>query len=399
MLKGKSILVGISGSIAAYKAAELVRLLVKEEAAPRVAMTSNAQRFITPMTMQALSGRPVLMDMFDLGSESLIGHIDAAREAELVILAPATANLIARMAAGIADDYLTTVLLATTAPVLICPAMNTKMYDHPITRRNLETLKSFGCYILEPCEGILACKEEGRGRLADLPAIMAAADRLLTPATLRGKRVLVSAGPTQEYFDPVRFISNPSSGKMGYALAASASRRSAEVFLVTGPSSLDAPFGVETIRVTNALEMKDVVLGLAERMDVIIMAAAVGDYRPAHSAPQKIKKDSDELHITMIKNPDILAMLGRSKPQRQVLVGFAAETEHLIENATKKLTRKNLDLIVANNLARPGAGFQCDTNEVKIIDREGGISEIPCMMKNEVAERIMDRIEHLLGAR
>jgi phosphopantothenoylcysteine decarboxylase/phosphopantothenate--cysteine ligase len=399
VLKGKSILVGVSGSIAAYKAAELVRLLVKEEAAPRVAMTSNAQRFITPMTMQALSGRPVLMDLFDLGSESLIGHIDAAREAELVILAPATANLIAKMAAGIADDYLTTVLLATTAPVLICPAMNTKMYDHPTTQRNLETLKSFGCYILEPCEGILACKEEGRGRLADLPAIMAAADRLLTPATLRGKRVLVSAGPTQEYFDPVRFISNPSSGKMGYALAASASRRSAEVFLVTGPSSLEAPFGVETIRVTTALEMKDVVLGLAERMDVIIMAAAVGDYRPVHAAPQKIKKDSDELHISMVKNPDILAMLGGSKQQRQVLVGFAAETEHLIENATGKLLRKNLDLIVANNLARPGAGFQCDTNEVKIIDREGGISEIPCMMKNEVAERIMDRIERLLGAR
>jgi phosphopantothenoylcysteine decarboxylase/phosphopantothenate--cysteine ligase len=228
---------------------------------------------------------------------------------------------------------------------------------------------------------------------------MAAADRLLTPATLRGKRVLVSAGPTQEYFDPVRFISNPSSGKMGYSLADSASRRSAEVFLVTGPSSLDVPFGVETIQVTTALEMKDVVVGLAERMDVIIMAAAVGDYRPAHAAPQKIKKGSDELHITMVKNPDILAMLGRSKPQRQVLVGFAAETEHLIENATQKLTRKNLDLIVANNLARPGAGFQCDTNEVKIIDREGGISEIPCMMKNEVADRIMDRIEQLLGAR
>ncbi len=398
-MKGASILVGVSGSIAAYKAAELVRLLVKEEAMVRVVMTQGAQRFITPMTLQVLSGQPVLSDIFDLEAESQIGHIEAARFADLVILAPATANLIARLAAGMADDYLTTILLAARAPVLVCPAMNTKMYEHPITQRNLNVLRELGWRILDPCEGVLACKEEGRGRLADLPAIMAEASQLLTSPTLQGKKVLVSAGPTQEFFDPVRFISNPSSGKMGYALAAAAARRSAEVHLVTGPTSLPIPWGVEAVKTTGALEMKNAVLDLADRMDVIIMAAAVGDYRPCESCEQKIKKDSDELIVSMVKNPDILAMLGRSKPPRQVLVGFAAETENLIENATEKLVRKNLDFIVANNLTRPGSGFQCDTNEVKIIHRDKGIEEVPCMPKTDVAEWILNRVEQVMATK
>ncbi len=395
-MKGKSILLGVSGGIAAYKAADLARLLVKAGTGVRVAMTANARRFVTPLTMQALSGEQVLTDLFDLGSESLIGHIEVARAAELVILAPATANLIAKMAAGIADDYLTTVLLATTAPVLVCPAMNTKMYEHPVTQRNLATLRDLGHTILEPCEGVLACGEEGKGKLPDPAAIVETAHRLLTPPTLRGRRILVSAGPTREFFDPVRFIANPSSGKMGYALAAAAARRSAEVHLVTGPCSIAPPPGVHTVRVTGALEMKDAVEGRAPDMDAIIMAAAVSDYRPAETAPQKVKKASDELHITLVKNPDILFLLGQKRKAGQVLVGFAAETEHLIEHATQKLARKNLDFIVANNLTREGSGFGVDTNEVKIIYRDGRTEELPCMDKGEVADRIMDRVERLL---
>ena len=399
MLEGKSILLGISGGIAAYKAAELTRLLTKAGAVVQVVMTANAQKFITPLTLQVLSGQPVCTDLFDLGIESQIGHIQVARAAQLVVLAPATADLMAKMAAGIADDYLTTVLLATTAPVLVCPAMNSKMYEHPATTRNLKILKELGYHVLDPECGTLACKEEGIGRLADPPVIVEAVRRLMTPPGLAGKRVLVSAGPTWEPFDPVRFISNPSSGKMGYALAAMASRRSAEVYLISGPTSQPAPPGVHLRSVTTAREMKEAVEELSGRMDAIIMAAAVGDYRPLQTAPQKIKKVAGELTITLVKNPDILAHLGRSKPasHRQVLVGFAAETENLIENATEKLVQKNLDFIVANNLTQSGSGFGTDTNQVKIIDRDGAITELPFMTKMEVAERILDRVELLLA--
>ena len=394
-MKGKSILLGVSGSIAAYKAAELVRLFIKADASVQVAMTASARQFITPLTFQVLSGQPVCTDLFDLEFESQIGHIQVARAAHLVVLAPATANLIAKVTAGIADDYLTTILLATTAPVLICPAMNVKMVEHPITRRNMETLRNLGYHILDPGTGELACKEEGAGRLADLPLILETAHRILTPPTLRGKRVLVSAGPTWEAFDPVRYITNPSSGKMGYALATAAARRSAEVHLVSGPCSLPAPYGVHLHRVVSAREMQDSIEKLSSQMDAVVMAAAVGDYRPSQVAPQKMKKMSEELGITLIKNPDILAALGRSRPKRQVLVGFAAETEHLIENATKKLEQKNLDFIVANDLGESGAGFGCDTNRVKIIERNGQITELPCLSKGEVASRIWDRIEQL----
>jgi phosphopantothenoylcysteine decarboxylase/phosphopantothenate--cysteine ligase len=396
MLKGKSILLGISGGIAAYKAAELTRLFIKAGAAVQVVMTANAQRFITPLTFQVLSGQPVCTDLFDLQFESQIGHIHVARAAQLVVLAPATADLIAKAAAGIADDYLTTVLLATTAPILICPAMNTKMYENPITQRNLETLRKVGYHILEPCAGSLACKEEGPGRLAEPPDIVEAARRILTPRTLEGRKILISAGPTWEPFDPVRFMANPSSGKMGYALARMAGSRSAEVHLVSGPTSLEAPSGVHLKRVTTAREMRDAVMDLAPRMDVIIMAAAVSDYRPVQVAPQKLKKVSGEMTISLTKNPDILAMLGQSRSGRQILVGFAAETESLIENATEKLVGKKLDFIVANNLTQPGSGFGTDTNQVKIIDARGGIAELPCMSKEEVAGSILDRIERLL---
>jgi phosphopantothenoylcysteine decarboxylase / phosphopantothenate---cysteine ligase len=399
MLRGKSIVLGVSGGIAAYKAAELVRLLVKEQATVQVVMTANAQRFITPLTLQVLSGQPVCTDLFDLQFESQIGHIHVARAAHLVVLAPATANLIAKMAAGIADDYLTTVLLATTAPVLVCPAMNVKMYEHHTTQRNLETLRCSGHQIVEPGAGVLACQEEGVGRLAELSDIVETARRVLTPPTLRGQRVLVSAGPTWEGFDPVRFITNPSTGKMGYALAAVAARRSAEVHLVSGPSALAAPPQVRAYRVTSAAEMSDTIQGLAANMDAVIMAAAVGDYRPAEVVTHKIKKKCGALEVSLICNPDILAQLGRDKPEHQVLVGFAAETENLIANANEKLVKKNLDLIVANDLSQAGAGFACDTNVVKIIDRQGQVSDLPCLPKEEVAGLILDRVEVLLHSR
>ena len=398
MLNGKSVLLGISGGIAAYKAAELVRLLVKDGASVHVVMTANAQQFIAPLTFQALTGNPVGTDLFNLEYESQIGHIHLARAADLVILAPATANLIAKMAAGIADDYLTTILLATTVPILVCPAMNVKMYEHRTTQRNLASLREFNTHILEPEVGELACKEEGAGRLIELSVIVETARRLLTPASLEGKRVLVSAGPTWEPFDPVRFISNPSSGKMGYALASVAYRRAAEVYLVAGPSSLPPPHGVHFQRVTTAHEMRDVIMGHAPQMDVIVMAAAVGDYRPIAIAPQKLKKLQDEVNVTLVKNPDILGHLGASRgvSGRPILIGFAAETENLIENATAKLIQKNLDFIVANNLTQAGSGFGCDTNQVKIIDRKGIVTELPPLTKEEVAGRVFDRIEALL---
>lgn len=399
MLNGKTIVLGVSGGIAAYKTAEITRCLTKLGASVQVVMTTNAQRFITPLTLQALSGNPVLTDLFNLEYESQIGHIHVARAAHLVVVAPATADVIAKMASGVADDYLTTILLATTAPVLVCPAMNSKMYEHPATQRNLQILRDWGHHVLEPDSGSLACREEGTGRLPDPPVIVETAHRILTPPTLGGKRVLVSAGPTWEPFDPVRFISNPSTGKMGYALAAVAARRSAEVFLVSGPSSLCAPLGVQMIRVTTAHEMKEAIMPLVDRTDAIVMSAAVSDYRPAEAAPQKVKKASDDLTITLARNPDILALIGRKegRPARQVLVGFAAETENLIANATEKLVQKDLDFIVANNLTQCGAGFGCDTNQVKLLFRDGRMTELPFMTKEDVAGCIWDQVEELLA--
>lgn len=398
MLNGKAILLGVTGGIAAYKAAELVRCFGKLGASVQVVMTAGAQQFITPLTLQVLSGQPVCTDIFNLELESEIGHIHVARAAHLVVVAPATANVIAKMAAGIADDYLTTVLLATTAPVLVCPAMNVKMYEHPLTVRNLNTLRDIGVHVLEPGTGYLACNEEGAGRLADLPLIVEAVQKLLTLPSLKGKRILVSAGPTWEPFDPVRYIANPSSGKMGYAVATVAARRSAEVHLVSGPTSLPAPTGVHFQRVTTAQEMQDAILKLAQDMDAVIMAAAVGDYRPEQVAPQKIKKEESEMTVRLQKNPDILLALGRAKSSARfpILVGFAAETENLDQNATEKLARKNLDFIVANNLTQAGSGFGVDTNQVRIYTRGGTREDLPFMSKEEVAEQILDRVEHLM---
>lgn len=399
MLQGKTIVLGITGGIAAYKAAELTRMLVREQATVQAVMTTNAQRFVTPLTLQVLSGQPVCTDLFDLQFESQIGHIQIARAAHLVIVAPTTANVLAKLAAGIADDYLTTVLLATTAPVLLCPAMNVHMFHHPATRRNLDTLRELGYHLVEPASGMLACGDEGEGRLADLQDIMEVARRLLTRPTLRGKRILISAGPTWEAFDPVRFVTNPSTGKMGFAIAVVAARRGAEVHLVTGPSVLCAPRDIRVTGVVDAQEMKTAMETLASDVDAIIMAAAVGDYRPEKAAVHKIKKDEEQLEVTLVKNPDILAHLGQTKTARQVLIGFAAETDNLIANATEKLHKKNLDFIVANDLTQRGAGFACDTNQVKILHRDGRSEDLPCLPKEEVAALILDRVESLLGVR
>jgi phosphopantothenoylcysteine decarboxylase / phosphopantothenate---cysteine ligase len=396
MLKGKSILLGVSGGIAVYKSAELVRLLVKEGASVHVVMTANAQQFVTPLTFQALSNNTVGIDLFSMESESRISHIQKARLPDLVLIAPATANVMAKMAAGIADDYLTTILLATTAPVLVCPAMNVKMWEHPATQRNLRSLAELGYQIQPPGVGYLACQEEGAGRLAELGDILEKAIRMLTPPTLAGKSVLVSAGPTWESFDPVRFLSNPSSGKMGYALAKIAARRSARVHLVSGPCFLEAPAGVERTCVTSALEMRDVILRLSPQLDAIVMAAAVSDYRPSEKSPQKLKKVAEELTVIFEPNPDILAALGEIKRPAQVLVGFAAETENLLKNAQDKLLRKNLDFIVANDLSKKGSGFGCETNEVTIIERSGAVTGLAPMTKEAVASEIWDRVERFL---
>jgi phosphopantothenoylcysteine decarboxylase/phosphopantothenate--cysteine ligase len=395
MIEGKSVLLGVSGGIAAYKAAELVRLLVKQGVSVHVVMTANAQQFVTPLTFQALSGNPVGTDLFNLESESRISHIHKARLPDLIILAPATANLIAKMAAGIADDYLTTILLATTTPVLVCPAMNVKMWEHPATQRNIKTLGELGYEIQEPGVGSLACQEEGAGRLSEVGDILETATRMLTPPTLAGKHVLISAGPTWEPFDPVRFVSNPSSGRMGYSLARTAARRSAHVYLVSGPCALAPPAGTHCSSVKTAREMREAVQLLASKMDAIVMAAAVSDYRPSQPALHKLKKEAENQSVIFEPNPDILEELGKSKPAGQVLVGFAAETENLIENARQKLLRKNLDFIVANDLLKEGAGFGCDTNEVKIVDRDGGVTDLPPMRKDEVAENVWDRVEQI----
>ena len=394
MLKGKHILLGVTGGIAAYKSAELIRLFIKTGCSVKVIMTRHATEFITPLTLQTLSGNPVFMDMFSLIRDHDIAHIALAEEADVLVIAPATANIIGKMAAGLADDLLTTVALATKAPVLICPAMNTNMYENAVVRENMRKLASRGCRIMAAGEGELACKTEGSGRLPDIQDILDEVQILLTEKDLAGKRILVTAGPTREPFDPVRFITNYSSGKMGYALAIVARRRGAAVTLISGPTVLPVPSGVDFIPVSSALEMREAVMQHLKTADMVIKSAAVADFRPSTRADDKIKKKSGPLTLTLERNPDILAEIGKKKEGR-ILIGFAMESEDLVENAKAKLIKKNLDLIVANDVKQSGAGFQTDTNIVKIIDRAGGIEELPLMDKMEVAARILDRAKQL----
>jgi phosphopantothenoylcysteine decarboxylase/phosphopantothenate--cysteine ligase len=398
MLKGKQIVLGVSGGIAAYKAIELLRLLTKAGADVQVVMTKSACEFVTPLTFQTLSANPVHTEMFNLLQEREIGHISLADRADLFILAPATANLIGKVAGGLADDLLTTSVMATRAPVLIAPAMNSNMYANPFYKRNEQLLREHGYYFCDPVSGALACGWQGEGKLADPEAILAAAEAALAPKDLAGCRLLVTAGPTREEIDPVRYLSNYSSGKMGYAIAAAGARRGAEVVLVSGPTSLAEPHGVNRVQVDSAAQMHRAVFDHLEPSDVIIKAAAVADYRVAERAEQKLKKTADELTLTLEKTPDILADLGRNKGQR-ILVGFAAETEKLLEHASDKLRRKHLDLIVANDVSRSDAGFNVDTNAVRILATDGSVEELALMRKTEVADRILDRIVALRNSR
>jgi phosphopantothenoylcysteine decarboxylase/phosphopantothenate--cysteine ligase len=389
-LDGKTIVVGVSGGIAAYKAAELVRLLTAAGARVRVMMTDHARQFITPLTLQTLAGEPVSTDTFDLTQESEIGHIRLADTADAIVIAPATANVIAKLAVGLADDLLTTVLLATRAPVLIAPSMNVHMYENPLLQANLAKLRELGRRIVEPGSGFLACGYEGAGRLAEPADIVAEVERAVAAPDLAGERVLVSAGPTREAIDPVRFVSNRSSGKMGYALAAAAWRRGAEVTLVSGPAALAPPYGVRAINVVSGEEMRRAIAAEIGRTTVLLMAAAVADYRPRQAAARKLKKDEAERVIELERTADILRELAPRKGGR-LFVGFAAETDDVARHAAQKRHDKGLDLIVANDVSRADAGFEVDTNTVLLIDA-AGTQEVPLASKDEVADRVLDRI-------
>ncbi len=391
MLKDRKIVLGITGGIAAYKAAELTRQLVKKGADVKVIMTRHATEFITPMTLQTLSCGPVFLEMFATVKEFEIAHIALADYADLLVIVPATANVIGKIAAGIADDLLTTTVMATKAPILICPAMNVNMFENPIVQQNITLLAEQGFHILEPAAGELACGTRGRGRLPEVLDILEEIESVLTVRDLVGEHVLVTAGPTREPFDPVRFITNYSSGKMGYAVATVARRRGATVTLVSGPTQLPPPPGVRFLSVETAREMRDAVMERLAEATVVIKAAAVADYRPAVREEQKIKKKDEDLTLKLERNPDIMQEIGRKKEDR-ILVGFAMESEHLVEHAIGKMVAKNMDFIVANDLTKEGAGFQGDTNIITILDREGDMQELPLMDKMEAAAVILDKV-------
>jgi phosphopantothenoylcysteine decarboxylase/phosphopantothenate--cysteine ligase len=398
MLKDKKIVLGITGGIAAYKAVELLRLLTKAGADVHVIMTRAAQEFIAPLTFQTLSANPVHTELFNLIAEREIGHISLADRADLFVIAPATANVIGKIAAGIADDMLTTTVMATKAPVLIAPAMNVNMYTNPIYRDNEERLRSYGYLFVPPEKGALACGWEGEGKLAAPESIFEAAVAAISPKSLSGQTIMITAGPTREEIDPVRFISNHSSGKMGYALAKAAQRRGARVILVSGPVSLPAPFGVELVRVESARDMQTAVMGQVGQCTVIIKAAAVADYHPVERSGEKIKKQAPELSLQLVKTPDILAGLGALE-KRPLLVGFAAETRNLEEFAAKKLKEKNADILVANDVSQPDAGFNVDTNRARLLFRNGRVLEYPLMSKDALAGIILDAVATELALR
>jgi len=395
-LNGKRILLGVTGSIAAYKAVELLRLLAKAGAEVQVVMTEAAAKFVAPLTFETLSRQEVLLDMWSLAYSHRIGHIEATQRADLFVVAPATARTIARLALGLADDFLSCIYLASRCPVVVAPAMDCDMLEHQVVQENLGRLRDRGVHIVEPDTGPLASGMVGRGRLADVAAILDRIELVLSPRQdFAGQVVLVTAGPTREPLDPVRFLSNRSSGKMGYAIAEAAAARGARVILVSGPTALAAPPGVDCIHVETADEMYRAVLAKLEPAGVVIKAAAVADYRPKRRADRKIKKDQAVPEIALEPTPDILAELGKRKGTR-ILVGFAAETDDLLDNARMKLQRKNLDLVVANNVREAGAGFDVDTNVVTMLDGAGRAETLPLLSKREVADRILDRVKVLL---
>ena len=387
-----TVLVGVTGGIAAYKAAEIVRSLVKEGLDVHVVMTRNAQEFITPLTLQVLSGNPVWTETFHLTQEQEIGHISIVDRSSLFLIAPATANVLGKVAAGVADDLLTTMVCAATRiPVIFAPSMNVNMYQNPITQGNIDRLKRFGYLFIEPEEGELACGVQGVGRLADPGDIVEQVVGRLAPKDLTEERILVTAGPTEEAIDPVRFLTNPSSGKMGYAIARAAAQRGAKVTLISGPTNCAPPLEVALVRVRSAEEMQKAVMKAFPASTSVVMAAAVSDFAPVSVAKQKVKKQDASLTVNLKTTPDILFELGKKKEDR-VLIGFAAETQSLVKNARAKLEKKNLDLIVANDVSRKEIGFQSDSNQVKMIGKDGNISALPLLPKRVLAHRVLDQI-------
>lgn len=391
-MKKPCVVLGVTGGIAVYKACELLRLLQKRGIDVFVVMTQNACRFVAPLTFETLSGHPVAVDTFDRPQTWEVEHIALAKRADLFLIAPATANIIGKMACGIADDMLSTTVMATRAPVLVAPAMNTGMWENAAVQQNVETLRARGVEIVAPVSGHLACGDSGAGKLEDVEVIAeCACEMLFAKKDMEGLRVMVTAGPSREALDPVRYISNRSSGKMGYAIAQAAQKRGAEVTLLSGPVAIEAPLGVKLVPFTTTQELLDRANELAREQDLLIQAAAPADYRAKEIAPQKIKKQGGEpMTFTLVENPDVAATLGKAKRSGQVFVGFAAETNDVLAHAKDKLTRKNLDMIVANDVTRPGAGFDVDTNIVTLITKDRQ-EALPMMSKAEVAQRILDR--------
>ena len=394
-LQGKKILIGVTGGIAAYKVVEVVSRLKKLGAEVKVVMTKSATEFIAPRTFQEITKNPVSVEMFSETVNYHVEHIALANFADLVLIAPATANFLAKAAHGIADDLLTTIILATPAPLMIAPAMNTLMLEHPATKSNIEILKQRGAKIIDAEIGLLACGTSGKGRLAEPENICAEIVKFFAPKNLAGKKILVTAGGTAEPIDPVRFIGNRSSGKMGYEIAKAAQMHGAEVVLISGNATVSPPANVKFVKVETAEQMREKVLAEFETVDAVIMAAAVSDYRPKTIYPQKIKKSNENLTIELVKNPDILKELGQLK-KNQLLVGFAAETANIISYAKDKIDEKNLDFIVANDVTQEGAGFSVDTNIASIITRDGEIENCPKMSKTELAEKIILRVAERL---
>ncbi|MCR3921248.1 MAG: bifunctional phosphopantothenoylcysteine decarboxylase/phosphopantothenate--cysteine ligase CoaBC [Firmicutes bacterium] len=395
MLTGQRIILGVTGGIAAYKTVLLCRLFVKAGASVRVILTEAAKQFVTPVTLQTVTGNQVYDELFIASNRYTVEHVGLAQEADIFIIAPATANTIGKIANGIADNLLTTTIMATTCPILLAPAMNTQMYENPLQKENLAKLSSLGYKIVGPEQGELACGDSGRGRMSSPEDIFTEAVNLLhKDKPWRGRRVLITAGPTQEALDPIRFLTNHSSGKMGYALAEAALELGATVTLVSGPVKLTPPTGVTIISVITAQQMYDAVLACFDNVDVVIKAAAVADYRPATTSEQKMKKSDDDMTLALIRTPDILAQLGQRK-QQQLLIGFAAETDNLREHALGKLKQKNLDLIVANDILQEGAGFNVDTNIVRFFFRDGRERQLEKLTKREVAHELLETIDEL----
>ena len=389
---GKTVVLGVTGGIAAYKACDLVSRLHKKGINIWIIMTEHACEFVQPLTFEVLSGNRVVTDMFNRDFPWEVEHISLAKAADVFAVVPATANILGKYAHGIADDMLSTTLLATRAPVLFAPAMNTNMYEHPAVQENIATLKQRGCLFVEPASGHLACGDTGKGKLADVETIEQAILDALTEKDMEGMHVTVTAGPTREAMDPVRFLSNHSTGKMGYAIARSAKMRGAQVTLITGPVSLAPLDGVHMVPITSACEMREAVMEALPQSDLVIKAAAVGDYRPAQFQDDKIKKHDEDMSISLVRNPDILAEIGENRRDDQVICGFSMETRDLLENSAKKLKKKNCDVIVANNLKVKGAGFAGDTNVVTLLYRDGTVEPLELMEKDSVADILLERL-------